>query len=95
MRDPITGLLPPMAHDAWQPMSHGKQDKARAIHLRSQKNHGVLVAWFDVNGTIYGHNSRRGITDTDGNEIEHIQANVAASILLAMATLPAYRPYRD
>jgi hypothetical protein len=46
---------------------------------------GVNIDWFDVDGTVYGLNSERGITDRYGWEVEMIDANIAAAILTAKA----------
>ena len=48
---------------------------------------GVRVDWFEIDGTIYGYNSRRGITNRYGYEIEMIDAAAAAKILQMRARL--------
>jgi len=44
-------------------------------------NHGVNVDWFEINDTVYGLNSQRGITDRYGFEIEEIPVEIATAIL--------------
>lgn len=52
-----------------------------AYYLHSHMAHGVKVDWFEIDGTVYGLNSKRGITDRLGWEIEFIDARIAAKIL--------------
>ena len=49
--------------------------------LHSHMAHGVSVSWFDIDGTVYGLNSRKGITDCDGNEIPMVPAKIAIEIM--------------
>ena len=65
-----------------------------AKHLRSQMNQGVLIHWFNVNGTVYGLNSGRGIIDRDGWGVGMIPASVAVSIMLAAQKIDREGPYR-
>ena len=58
-----------------------------AVYLHSHMIRGVNVDWFDVNGTVYGLNSERGITDRYGWEVEMIDAAIAAAIMAAKAKL--------
>ena len=57
-----------------------------AYFMYSQMANGVRVDWFEIDGTIYGYNSRRGITDRYGFEIE-IDAAIAVKILQMRAKL--------
>ena len=58
-----------------------------ARYLHSHMIRGVNIDWFDVDGTVYGLNSERGITDRYGWEVEMIDANIASAILTAKAKL--------
>ena len=66
----------------------------KAIHTGSQKNHGVLIHWIEVEGVIYGINYRRGITDRDGNVIDQISANIAVAIMLKAQEIDRRGPYQ-
>jgi hypothetical protein len=50
-------------------------------------NHGVNIDWFEVDGVVYGLNSRSGITDRYGWPVEMISADIAAAIMKAKAAL--------
>lgn len=52
-----------------------------AYYLHSHMNHGVNVDWFEINDTVYGLNSQRGITDRYGFEIEEIPVEIATAIM--------------
>ena len=58
-----------------------------ATYLHSHMAHGTKIDWFDIDGVVYGLNSRRGITDKYGAEIAMVPADVAVAILTMKAKL--------